>query len=55
MENAEVHKKRIHNNLPNTGKVGLLCITDKQFAAIELFYCKKQKAPNAPYQQLELF
>lgn len=55
IENTNVHIKRIHNHLPPTGKVGILCITDKQFADIELFYCQKQKTTNAPYQQLELF
>ena len=35
--------------------VGIMCITDKQFADIEIFYCKKEIRPNAPYQQLELF
>lgn len=55
MENAEVHMKRIRNNLPKLGKVGILCITDKQFANIQLFYGEKPKTPNAPYQQLELF
>ena len=48
MENAEVHMKRIRNNLPKLGKVGILCITDKQFANIQLFYGEKPKPPNAP-------
>ncbi len=55
MENAEVHIKRIHNNLPRLGKVGILCITDKQFANIQLFYGENPQAPKAPYHQLELF
>ena len=55
MENAEVHKKRVKSFLPEFGKVGILCITDKQFANIELFFGKKQQRPNAPGQQLELF
>lgn len=40
MENAEVHIKRIRNNLPKFGKVGILCITDKQFANIQFFMGK---------------
>jgi CRISPR-associated protein Cas2 len=32
-----------------------LCITDKQFGNIELFYGTKPQMPNAPGQQLELF
>lgn len=55
MENAQVHIKRVKSLLPETGNVGILCITDKQFSDIEIFYCKKEKKPNAPYQQLELF
>lgn len=55
MENAQVHIKRVKALLPNTGNVGILCITDKQFADIQIFYCKKEKKVNAPGQQLELF
>ena len=54
-ENAEVHIKRVKSFLPEVGKVGILCITDKQFGNIELFYGQKPKTPNAPGQQLELF
>ena len=32
-----------------------MCITDKQFGQIELFYGKKEKKTNAAGQQLELF
>jgi CRISPR-associated protein Cas2 len=55
MENAQVHIKRVKSFLPEYGNVGVMCITDKQFGAIELFYGKKSKPPNAPGQQLELF
>ena len=55
MENAEVHMRRVRAMLPKIGKVGILCITDKQFANIQLFYGEKPKPPNAPGQQLELF
>ncbi len=55
MENAEVHMRRIKSLLPPYGKVGMLCITDKQFANIQLFYGRKPQKPNAPGQQLELF
>jgi CRISPR-associated protein Cas2 len=54
-ENADVHSKRVKKNLPEHGKVGILQITDKQFAQIELFYgTKAVELPNVP-QQLELF
>lgn len=54
-ENAEVHIKRVKSFLPEHGNVGILCITDKQFGNIELFYGKKPMDPNTPGQQLELF
>lgn len=54
-ENAAVHIKRVKSFLPEYGQVGILCITDKQFGNIELFYGKKQQGMNAPGQQLELF
>lgn len=55
MENAEVHIRRVKSFLPQFGHVGILCITDKQFGNIELFYGQKPLEPNAPGQQLELF
>lgn len=55
MENAQVHIKRVKSLLPESGNVGILCITDKQFGDIQIFSCKKEKKPSAPYQQLELF
>jgi len=54
-ENAEVHIKRVKNLLPELGHVGILCITDKQFGAMEVFYGKKLTETPAPSQQLELF
>ena len=55
MENAEVHKKRVKSFLPDLGKVGIICITDKQFGNIELFYGSRPQLPNAPGQQIEFF
>ena len=54
-ENAEVHIKRVKSFLPEHGNVGIMCITDKQFGNIELFYGKKTVDVNPPGQQLELF
>ncbi|GHT11165.1 CRISPR-associated endoribonuclease Cas2 [Bacteroidia bacterium] len=54
-ENADVHVKRVKGFLPEKGHVGIMCVTDKQFGAMELFYCKKEKEVSTPYQQLELF
>ncbi|MDD7304287.1 MAG: CRISPR-associated endonuclease Cas2 [Bacteroidaceae bacterium] len=55
MENAEVHIKRVSNFLPQFGHVAIMCITDKQFSDIKVFYGAKPLPPNAPGQQLELF
>ena len=54
-ENAEVHIKRTKKNLPNEGKVGILCITDKQFGQMELFFAKKETELPTISQRLELF
>jgi CRISPR-associated protein Cas2 len=54
-ENAEVHIKRTKEILPKKGHVGILCITDKQFGMMEIFYGKKIQATPLPSQQLELF
>lgn len=54
-ENAEVHIKRVKSFMPEFGDIGIMCITDKQFGNIELFYGTKPQQPNAPGQQLELF
>jgi len=54
-ENAEVHVKRVKNNLPEYGHVGMLTITDKQFGMMELFFSKKLIDRPCIAQQLELF
>lgn len=54
-ENAEVHIKRIKTFLPEEGNIGVLCITDKQFGNLELFYGKKTSPPINVPTQLELF
>ena len=54
-ENASMHVKRVKNALPKHGKVGIMMITDKQFAMMEIFYGKKQVDLPQPVQQLSLF
>jgi CRISPR-associated protein Cas2 len=54
-ENADVHIKRVKRLLPEKGHVGIMCITDKQFADMEIFFGKKAAEPIATPQQLELF
>ncbi len=55
MDNAKVHIKRVKAIMPEFGQVGIMCITDKQFADIEIFYCRREKAPDVAGVQLELF
>jgi len=54
-ENADVHIKRVKKILPEKGHIGILCITDKQFGMMELFYGKKEAKLPPPTQQLEMF
>lgn len=54
-ENAQVHIKRVNQNLPEKGHVVIMTITDKQFGMIEV-YQGREPAPTADIpQQLELF
>lgn len=54
-ENAQFHIKRVKRILPESGKVGILYITDKQFANMELFVGTKITELPVIGQQLELF
>ena len=54
-ENATVHIKKVKSFIPEHGSVGIMCITDKQFGNIELFYGKKTMEVSIPGLQLELF
>lgn len=54
-ENADVHIRRVKNMLPQYGKVGIMRVTDKQFADMELFDCQHRAPLEQPVQQLELF
>jgi CRISPR-associated protein Cas2 len=54
-ENAEVHIKRVKKLLPAKGHVGIMCITDKQFGMMEIFYGQKLAETETPMQQLMLF
>ncbi len=55
VENAKVHIKRVKSLLPQYGKVGILCITDKQFGEMELFISRKETKLPTGSIQLELF
>ena len=55
MDNAKVHIKRIKQNLPPKGHVGIIHITDKQFGMMEVFVSAKKEDLPAPNRQLEMF
>lgn len=54
-ESCEVHTKRVRSLLPASGKVSIMCVTDKQFGDIINFWGKiERNKPDIP-QQLEFF
>ena len=54
-ENADVHIRRIENQVPADGEVRILTITDKQFERMRCFWGKVRKRPERSPKQLELF
>lgn len=55
MENAQMHIRRVKSVLPEYGKVGIICITEKQFDSMELFVGHRISELPHVGQQLELF
>lgn len=55
MDNARVHIRRVESFLPPHGKIGVMCITDKQFADMRIYFCQKPTKVLPEGQQLELF
>ena len=53
--NAAVHAQRVERALPPDGEVRLLCITDKQFERMKIFWGKQRRPPEKAPAQLELF
>lgn len=54
-ENAAVHAQRVEHALPPNGEVRLLCVTDKQFERMKVFWGKRRKRTEQAPKQLELF
>lgn len=54
-ENMDVHVKRVEAMLPESGKVGILTVTDKQFGDMKLFYGPKAEHTKNQPIQLEIF
>lgn len=54
-EKANAFSKRIKNNVPQMGRVSVLCFTDKQFGTIQTFYNASSKPVPKNPDQLMLF
>jgi CRISPR-associated protein Cas2 len=54
-ENANVHISRVKKLLPKLGHIGILCITDKQFGNMEIYFGKQLSPAPDIGQQLEMF
>lgn len=54
-ESANMHIKRVKNMLPPQGNVCLACITDKQFARMEIFYGQERNKNPQNVVQLTMF
>ena len=54
-ENAQVHMARVEGILPDDGQVRVLCVTDKQFERMRVFWGKMRKPPEQGATQLTIF
>lgn len=54
-EAAAVYKKRLHPLLPPDGQVRMLCVTERQFGRMDVYFGKKRKPVEDPPPQLMLF
>ncbi|MCF8325125.1 MAG: CRISPR-associated endonuclease Cas2 [Leadbetterella sp.] len=54
-ENAEVHKRRVKNNMPVKGNIIVFEITDAQFGRMEFYNGYKRTQSKENPQQLEMF
>ena len=54
-ESADVHQKRIENNIVQNGQISILRITDKQYGNIVNFWGIETVPSKPAPMQLELF
>lgn len=54
-EQADTQVKKLEKILPQRGKIGILTITDKQFAMMKVYYGKASVPAPEGYEQLMLF
>ena len=50
-ESMEVHSKRVKGMVPESGRVSILCVTDKQFSNIQNYWGKPRSAPRSKIKQ----
>ena len=55
IDNAELHARRMGDQVPSEGEVRFLIITDRQFGQVRVYVGKKRQPPARSPPQLELF
>lgn len=54
-ENSQYNLGILKKSLPSDGQVRLICVTDKQFSDMVIYYGKKRENPEKKPEQLILF
>lgn len=54
-ENAYVHQNRIKSALPPDGEVRIICLTDKQYGRMKVYFGRSRAPAEAPPQQVMVF
>lgn len=54
-ENSRKHVEKINKNLPKSGEVRILEVTEKQWLLMKIFLNVNKQTPEPPFKQLELF
>jgi len=54
-ESSEAYRRRVGAAVPPDGHVRLLCVTDRQFGKMEVYYGKNREPVEDPPAQLLLF
>lgn len=53
-ESMDVHRKRVQHMVPETGKVSVLAVTDKQYSEIQTYWGKPKSASKSKIKELNL-
>lgn len=54
-EAAETHRRIVRSAIPDLGEVRLMCVTDRQYERMEVFFGKKPRPAEEPPPQIMLF